>query len=124
MSGGHWEYKNDSACSEIFDWELNPVYGIGEKSQKRYSAIARQLDPLEDIELSDLVYDVFCLLHSYDWYASGDNCREVFLADAEAFKKKWLKSDRSDRLKGYIDAAVSDLRKKLVVMIGEQEREE
>lgn len=121
MSGGHWEYKNDTACCEIFDWELNPVYGLGGKDHKRYSAIARQLNPCEDVEMSELVYDVFCLLHSFDWYASGDNMPETYQKDVEFFKQKWFKSTRSERLKGYVDSAVFDLYEKLMKMIADQE---
>ena len=121
MSGGHWEYKNDTACCEIFDWELNPVYGLGGKDHKRYSAIARQLNPCEDVEMSELVYDVFCLLHSFDWYASGDNMPATYQKDVEFFKQKWFKSTRSERLKGYVDSAVFDLYEKLMKMIADQE---
>lgn len=124
MSGGHWNYKNDDVCYELFNWDVSPTYGIGSKEQKRYAKTAREIDPMEDIELSDLVYDVFCLFHSADWYKSGDNSEETYRNDVEAFKKKWFKDKRSDRLKEYVDAAVEELRDKLMVMIGEQEAKE
>lgn len=124
MSGGHWDYKNDDVCYELFNWDVSPTYGIGSKEQKRYAKTAREIDPMEDIELSDLVYDVFCLFHSADWYKSGDNSEETYRNDVEAFKQKWFKNERSDRLKEYVDAAVEELRDKLMVMIGEQEAKE
>ena len=124
MSGGHWNYKNDDVCYELFNWDVSPTYGIGSKEQKRYAKTAREIDPMEDIELSDLVYDVFCLIHSAAWYKSGDNSEETYRKDVEAFKKKWFKNKRSDRLKEYVDAAVKELRDKLMVMIGEQEAKE
>ena len=124
MSGGHWNYKNDDVCHELFNWDVSPTYGIGSKEQKRYAKTAREIDPMEDIELSDLVYDVFCLFHSADWYKSGDNSEETYRKDVEAFKKKWFKDKRSDRLKEYVDAAVEELRDNLMVMIGEQEAKE
>ena len=124
MSGGHWDYKNDNACYEMYNWDVTPTYGIGGKSQKYYAKMARELDPMEDIELSDLVYDVFCLIHSADWYKSGDTSEETYRHDVETFKKKWFKNKRSDRLKEYVDAAVEELRDKLMVMIGEQEAKE
>ena len=124
MSGGHWNYKNDDVCYELFNWDVSPTYGIGSKEQKRYAKTAREIDPMEDIELSDLVYDVFCLFHSADWYKSGDNSEETYRKDVEAFKKKWFKDKRSDRLKEYVDAAMEELRDKLMVMIGEQEAKE
>lgn len=124
MSGGHWNYKNDDVCYELFNWDVSPTYGIGGKEQKRYAKTAREIDPMEDIELSDLVYDVFCLFHSADWYKSGDNSEETYRKDVEAFKKKWFKDKRSDRLKEYVDAAMEELRDNLMVMIGEQEAKE
>ena len=124
MSGGQWNYKNDDVCYELFNWDVSPTYGIGSKEQKRYAKTAREIDPMEDIELSDLVYDVFCLFHSADWYKSGDNSEETYRKDVEAFKKKWFKNKRSDRLKEYVNAAVEELRDKLMFMIGEQEAKE
>lgn len=121
MSGGHWEYKNDNACGEIFTWDVTPVYDMGSKKYKTYSQVARSMNPLEDFEISDLVFDVFCLLHSFDWYASGDNMQETYQKDVEFFKQKWFKSTRSERLKGYVDSAVFDLYEKLMKMIADQE---
>jgi len=123
MSGGHWNYKNDDVCYELFNWDVSPTYGIGSKEQKRYAKTAGEIDPMEDIELSDLVYDVFCLIHSADWYKSGDTSEATYRNDVEAFKQKWFKNKRSDRLKEYVDAAVEELRDKLMVMIGEHEEE-
>ena len=121
MSGGHWEYENDNACSQIFAWDINPVYGLGQKNHQINSTIAMQLNPMEDVEISDLVYDVFCLLHSYDWYRSGDNMEETYRKDVEYFKEKWFKSSRAERMKKYIDSAVSELRQNLLQIIGEQD---
>lgn len=124
MSGGHWNYKNDDVCYELFNWDVSPTYGIESKEQKRYAKTAREIDPMEDIELSDLVYDVFCLIHSADWYKSGDTSEATYRNDVEAFKQKWFKNKRSDRLKEYVNAAVEELRDNLMVMIGEQEAKE
>lgn len=124
MSGGAWNYQNDHACGEIFTWDVSPTYGIGSKSQKYYAKLAREHDPMEDLEISDLVYDVFCLLHSADWYKSGDTSEETYRKDVEAFKKKWFKNKRSDRLKEYVDIAVNDMHEKLLCMIGEQETQD
>ena len=121
MSGGHWEYKNDDACGQIFTWDINPVYGLGQKNHQINSTIAMKLNPMEDVEISDLVYDVFCLLHSYDWYRSGDNWEETYRKDVEYFKEKWFKSSRADRMKEYVDYAVSELRQNLLQIIGEQD---
>ena len=121
MSGGHWEHKNDNACGEIFGWDIYPVYDLGSREYKICSQVARNMNPLEDFEISDLIYDVFCLLHSYDWYRSGDNWEETYRKDVEYFKEKWFKSSRAERMKEYVDSAVSELRQNLLQIIGEHD---
>lgn len=44
----------------------------------------------EDREISELVWDVFDLIHSYDWYASGDTCKETYLKGKAEFKKEMV----------------------------------
>ena len=39
-----------------------------------------------DPEISALVYDLFCLLHSYDWAESGDTDMDAYQKDVEIFK--------------------------------------
>lgn len=93
MSGGHFEYKNDTACGVVFDYDLSPVYGLGKSNYYWCVKKAREINPLEDVELSELVYDMFCLLHSFDWYVSGDNCRDIYEHDIAYFRQKWLKQE-------------------------------
>ena len=95
MSGGHFDYSNDRCCKEIFGWSFTPDYGDRGISQ---SEAARKLDPLEDKVISELVWDVFCLLHSFDWYASGDTSEEQYRHDVQRFKKKWLKTIPLERI--------------------------
>ena len=65
MSGGCWNYMNDSAASEILGYHIYVGYGLGsDKHEKNYKQVVRD-NPLGDPEISALVYDVFCLLHSY-----------------------------------------------------------
>lgn len=72
MSGGCWNYMNDSAASEILGYHIYVGYGLdSDKHEKNYKQVIRD-NPLGDPEISALVYDVFCLLHSYDWAESGD----------------------------------------------------
>ena len=33
MSGGCFEYLNDSLCREVFRWGVTPVYGMGHKQE-------------------------------------------------------------------------------------------
>lgn len=113
MSGGYFNYSNDSLCSDIYD--IYPDYGARGFDQ---SPEARRRNPLEDPELSELVYDVFCLLHSYDWYRSADTCEETYRADVKRFKEKWFKGLPEDRVSREIESALDmardDIRKTLL----------
>lgn len=107
MSGGHFNYDNDRACNEIFGWGVSADYGTRGFEQ---SKIARKLNPLEDLVISEIVFDVFCLLHSYDWYCSGDTCEETYREDVKRFKKKWLKSLPQSYVKELVNGEVTRLK--------------
>lgn len=117
MSGGHFNYINDSTCREIFGWNIDCDYGERGFSQ---SEAARRINPLEDLVMSELVFDVFCVLHSYDWYASSDTCEETYRADVQRFKDKWLKPMRGKRAKEIVDDELEEVRKKLYLAFGEE----
>lgn len=108
MSGGHFNYQNDRLCEEIYG--LYPNYGDRGFSQ---SAKARRKNPFEDYVISELVYDVFCLLHSFDWYESGDTCEETYREDVERFKDKWLATQPGARVKEIVDDEIIRLREEL-----------
>lgn len=118
MSGGHFNYSNDSACNDIFGWGVHCDYGEHGFSQ---SKTARRLNPLEDLVMSELVFDVFCVLHSYDWYVCGDTCEEAYRADVQRFKDKWLKPTRGKCAKEIVDDELEEMRKKLYLAFGVQE---
>lgn len=103
MSGGVWNYANDTLAGDIFGWGLDIDYGLNREEHKISAMQARKADPLEDKELSELVFDVFCLLHSYDWYTSADTGEATYRADVKAFKDKWLKRSGAQRIKDEIE---------------------
>jgi len=72
---------------------------------------------LEDREISELTWDLLDLLHEFDWYKSGDNCKETYLKAKAEFKKKWL-DNRGVRVKRIVDAAIEDVRKELYETYG------
>lgn len=121
MSGGYFEYINDRACNEIFGWSLCPDYGDRGFAQ---SAAARRMNPLDDLVMSELVWDVFCVLHSFDWARSGDTGEEDYRSDVECFKKKWLKPMRGKRAKEIVDDELQTVRKKLYVAFDIRESDE
>ena len=71
----------------------------------------------EDREISELIFDVFDLIHAYDWYASGDTCEGTYLEAKAEFKKKWLKRDDS-RVQMIIDNAIDEARQELYKTYG------
>ena len=117
MSGGHFDYKNDQACEELFDYEVSPDYGMGDHAYMSRVFEVRKKNPVEHALVSELVYDVFCLLHSLDWYKSGDNSRDKYEQDLRFFIKKWITG--ADALtKSNIDATVMILKANLYQTFG------
>ena len=107
MSGGYWDYKDSSLKSEIFGWS--------------WSDDAPIKNVFEDKEISILVYDVFGLMHDFDWYKSGDTCEETWLKKKNEFKKKWFKRGRKDICKNIVDSSIEELRKELYkTFLGEE----
>ena len=76
MSGGHFNYQDKQLKNDMFGYD------------HEYK------NPLEDKEISNLVYDVLTLLHDFDWYKSGDTNEETYLKSKENFKKKWLRNKK------------------------------
>lgn len=110
MSGGHFDYRNDNLCRDIYGWSISPDYG---KRGFEQSALARQLDPFDDIVMSELIFDVFCVIHSYDWWQSGDTGEKTYREDVQRFKDKWLKQIPDDRVREIIDDELNVVRGRL-----------
>lgn len=108
MSGGYFNYSNDTAAREIFGYGPSITYGL-EDLQGESRQVAKD-DPLEDHEISELVYDVFCLLHSYDWYKECDTGYETYQKDVAFFKDKWLRGDPSERISRLTDQAIERIK--------------
>lgn len=115
MSGGHFEYRNDYLCSDIYGWNVRADYG---KDGFEQSKVARKINPLKDYIISEIVFDVFCLLHSFDWYMSCDTREETYRKDVEHFKRKWLKQIPEHRMKEIVDEEMSMLRDELYKSFG------
>ena len=99
MSGGRFDYIDSRCKSEIFGWD--------DKCRNIF----------EDREISELIFDVFNLIHAYDWYASGDTCEDTYLKAKAEFKKKWLKRD-NERVKRIIDNAIDEAKEELYKTYG------
>lgn len=105
MSGGAFLYLDSRLKTEIF--------GFADKWSER-----RNLTVFGDIEISELVYDVLCLIHDYDWYVCGDTDEENYLMAKAKFKEKWLRPPQADRVKNLIDGMLNDTREKLYKTYG------
>ena len=85
MSGGHFDYIDSHLANQLFGCKADPRYGMGDKNYLESVKEARKKNPLENKILSELTLDVFCLLHSYDWYASGDTDEDTYHKDVKYF---------------------------------------
>lgn len=102
MSGGHFNnnYSYETLRYDIFGYEDKPV------------------NVFEDKEISELVWDVFDLIHDLDWYKSCDTCEETYIKKKLAFKKKWFESSRRDRIKRIIDESLNETKEELYKTFG------
>lgn len=99
MSGGLFNYMDSQLKSEIFGWtdQWHNVF--------------------EDAEISELVWDIFGLIHDYDWYKKGDTNRETYLKAKAAFKKKWM-DNRGVRVRRIVEEALSRTKEELYETFG------
>lgn len=102
MSGGRFGYAEERLTNELFGY-------VGEKLR---------INPFEDKEISELVWDVLNLIHDFDLYVSADICEETYLKKKEAFKKKWFKTERKDRIRKIIDSTLQDAKEELYKTFG------
>lgn len=116
MSGGHFEYKNDYLCDEMFGYDLSPDYDL--EGSKKQSRLAAKRNPLEDRVISEIVFDVFCLLHSFDWYISGDTDESTYFEDIEYFKEKWLECDNQELSRRIVNESLKDCKEELYQALG------
>ena len=117
MSGGYFDYRNDYMKTDIFGYEFNADYGVDAFKNQKVPNV------FEDREISELVADVFDLLHSFDWYKSGDTGKDTYLKDKERFKKKWF-SNRGVRVKTIVDTAIQQAKEELYETYGIKEEGE
>lgn len=90
----------------------------GSHSYLCYRIEEEYVSKMHDKELDDLMRDIAQLTHDLEWYDSGDYGIEDYQKSIKNFKEKWFEQNREERLKGYIDEAVDDLREELHSMIG------
>lgn len=80
---------------------------------------------MEDVLISGLVFDVFELLHAYDWYTCGDTGASDYKEAVSAFKNKYLKTDNGyskDIVKKIIDEQICETKEELYKAFNIDER--
>lgn len=123
MSGGRWNYNQCNLGYEMFPG-CDVCYGIGNDERNKYRnysgnvKLARKLNPMEDKQISELVFDVLCLIYSADWYKSSDIGEDYYREDIKAFKEKWLNVKPDDSVKAEIDKSIQELKEELYVSFG------
>lgn len=126
MSGGRWNYNQCNLGYDMFPG-CDVCYGLGDDEKSKYRnytesvKLARKLNPMEDRQLSELVFDVLCLIYSADWYKSGDTGEDTYREDVKYFKEKWLKIKPDDAVKAEIDKSINELTEELYVAFGLKE---
>lgn len=120
MSGGHWNYSQCSLGYEMFPGS-DVSYGLGQYEYDRSIKEARKNNPMCDKQLSELVFDVLCLIYSADWCISGDTGEDTYREDVQFFKNKWLKQSPDDSIRIEIDKSIAEAKEELYAAFGLKE---
>ena len=101
MSGGSHNYIAYEINAELFENRIETHYE--NVCDAKNARIARNLNPMHDRELSELMADVMCLLHGLEWFDSCDIGEETYKECVNKFKAKWMHRTENDRLYSYAE---------------------
>jgi len=82
-----------------------------------YYRVREAGDYAQDAEIKDLLYDLSDLLHDEEWWQSSDSSKNEYLESLKAFKEKWFKSSREERMKQYVERRIQEVKEELEAMI-------
>ena len=102
MSGGALDYLPSRVKNDIFGYSCDTPHQ------------ARQLDPLKNPEISELVFDVCELLHEAEWYLSGDTSIVDYDEAIDSFKTKWLNSSGEERAEHIVEEEINIMKKRIL----------
>ena len=122
MSGGSLNYISYEINSALFkDRFENRIDNHYENvCDERIARIARNLNPMHDRELSELMADVMCLLYGLEWFDSSDIGEEKHKECVNKFKAKWFTRTGKDRLNSYLEDLKSYYEKLVEELKGEE----
>lgn len=118
MSGGSHNYIAYEINDELFENRIDNHYE--NVCDERIARIARNLNPMHDRELYELMADVMCLLYGLELYDSCDIGEETYKECVNKFKAKWLKRTEKDRLNSYLEDLKSYYEKLVEELKGEE----
>lgn len=101
MSGGNLNYLASTMVESLFDYRVDR--DCRKICDKDNAFIARNLNPMHDRELSELMADVICLLHGLEWFNSFVIGEETYKECVNKFKAKWMHRTENDRLNSYLE---------------------
>jgi hypothetical protein len=101
MSGGSHNYIANEIDEALFGNCIDNRYK--NVCDEKIARIARNLNPMYDRELSELMADVMCLLHGLEWFDSCDIGEEKYKECVNKFKAKWFTRTEKDRLNSYLE---------------------
>ena len=84
MSGGSLNYLALNMCDSLFSSRVAGHYK--KMCDNDNIRIAREINPMHDRELSELMADVICLLHALEWFDSCDIGEETYNECIKKFK--------------------------------------
>lgn len=101
MSGGSLNYLASNMCDSLFSFRVEGHYT--KLCDNDNARIARELNPMHDRELSELMADVMCLLHALEWYESCDIGEESYKKYINKFRKKWMPRSPEAKANSYAE---------------------
>lgn len=100
MSGGSHNYIANEIDEALFGNRMDNRYK--NVCDEKNARIARNLNPMHNRELSELMADVMCLLYGLEWFDSCDIGEETYKECVNKFKAKWMHRTENDRLNSYL----------------------
>ena len=100
MSGGSHNYIANEINEALFGSCMDNRYK--NVCDEKNARIARDLNPMHNRELSELMADVMCLLYGLEWFDSCDIGEETYKECVNKFKAKWMHRTENDILNSYL----------------------
>lgn len=121
MSGGQFDYFHDKITQQVYDWEVDANDDLGSKAQVWSANKARKMDPLNDVELSEMLYDLACVMKAHDWFRSGDTGPEDYDEAKQYFKNKWFGKTQKQRIDDQVEKAAIQLKREVRNMLKQED---